>query len=106
VLSESRSALKRGRSRSILSQSKKSPYRTAFSYWKLNEDDKLSCVGKVVDSFAAYEKKYISNTFNVQVVDSLDSFYSDPRNRRIKMAHAVSLVVNGSQECRQTSWRG
>jgi hypothetical protein len=66
-----------------------------FSYWKLSEDNKLSCVSKVVDSFAAYETKYISNTSNVHVVHSLDSFYSDPRNRRIKMAHAVWLVVNG-----------
>jgi hypothetical protein len=65
-----------------------------FAYWKFDENDKSTCLGKVVESFATYESKYIASTSNAQLVYNLNSFYSDVRNRRVRTAYAVWIVVN------------
>ena len=49
---------------------------------------------KVANSYDSYMRKYLSNVTNGQLVDGLDKFYSDFRNRRIKVNDAVWLVLN------------
>ena len=66
-----------------------------FAYWRFDENDKSACLDKVVESFATYESKYISGTSNAQLIYNLNSFYSDARNRRIRTAYAVWIVING-----------
>ncbi len=69
-----------------------------FSYWEFAQDDaahgNADCVSKVGKSYNSLNDKYFSNVTNDQIVDGLDVFYSDYRNRRIKIADAVWLVVN------------
>ena len=54
-----------------------------------------SCISKVGESYNSYYTKYFSNVTNDQIVDGLNVFYSDYRNRRIRVSGAVWLVVNG-----------
>ena len=66
-----------------------------FSYWKLlKEKEKDSCIGEIAESYREHSAKYFNNITNVQLMDGLDSFYADFRNRRIRVANAVWLVVN------------
>jgi hypothetical protein len=67
-----------------------------FSYWAFVKDKKMNaCMGKVAESYADYGSKFFKNATNGQIVDGLDSFYADFRNRSIRVADAVWLVVNG-----------
>lgn len=67
-----------------------------FSYWSFFKNKKMNaCSEKVLDSYNEYNSKYFNNVTNVQIVDGLNSFYADYRNRKIKIADAVWLVVNG-----------
>lgn len=65
-----------------------------FSYWPLLKDDKDSSVAKIATAYHEYVSKYLSNVTNVQLVDGLDTFFSDYRNRRIETSNAVWLVLN------------
>jgi hypothetical protein len=69
-----------------------------FSYWGMTkESDKkvmTPCMSDVNKSFSDYSDKYFSNVTNDQLVDGLDNFYKDYRNRKIKVPDAVWLVVN------------
>lgn len=66
-----------------------------FSYWKFaNKKEMNSCMGKVAESYNEYSAKYFKNVTNMQLVDGLDSFYADFRNRSIQVADTVWLVVN------------
>ncbi len=51
-------------------------------------------MGKAIESYADYSSKYFKNVTNVQIVDGLDSFYTNFRNRYTRVADAVWLVVN------------
>jgi len=70
-----------------------------FSYWDLPvQKDKReadTCQDKTVRSYHQNQKKFFSNVTNDQIVDGLDTFYTDYRNRRIMVDAAVWLVVNG-----------
>ena len=69
-----------------------------FSIWKwLRASNKAldPCLDKVAESYSEYNEKYLKNVTNGQLVDGLDNFYSDYRNRRITLKNAVWLVVNG-----------
>ena len=66
-----------------------------FSYWGMTEGKNTDCAGKAVGSFYSYKKKYLADVTNDQIVDGLDSFYSDYKNRRILIPDAVWLVANG-----------
>jgi hypothetical protein len=66
-----------------------------FSYWGMSEKENTNCAGAVSSSYFNYYKKYFSNITNLQVADGLDAFYSDYRNRRIKIMGATWIVVNG-----------
>jgi hypothetical protein len=69
-----------------------------FSYWGMTkESDKkvmTPCMSDVNKSYSDYSDKYFSNVTNDQLVDGLDNFYKDYRNRKIKVPDAVWLVVN------------
>src|SRR5438128_4084001 len=56
-----------------------------FSYWgTFEKDNKDRCTAEAIASYREYQDKYLLNISNDQVVDGLDEFYSDYRNRRIK----------------------
>jgi hypothetical protein len=63
-----------------------------FSFWK-SVDDKV-CAPKIMESYDSYNDKYMKGVTNGQLVDGLDDFYKDYRNRRIKVHNAVWLVSN------------
>jgi hypothetical protein len=66
-----------------------------FSYWDFADKvDMWNCVQKVADSYREHESKYLKHVTNRQLVDGLDSFYADFRNRRIQIYGAVWLVLN------------
>jgi len=70
-----------------------------FSYWEFWEDKKKDkakekCLYDVAKSFSSNYKKYFGNVTNDQIVDGLDTFYSDYRNRSIRVHGAIWLVVN------------
>jgi hypothetical protein len=67
-----------------------------FSYWGIIDENKNDpAVSQVGSSFSKYTKKYMSNVTSSQLVDGLDKFYGDYRNRRIRVEAGVWLVVNG-----------
>jgi hypothetical protein len=66
-----------------------------FSYWAFSNDDKKGeCLSDVTKSFVSFSEKYLQNVTNGQLVDGLDAFYSDYRNRSISIDDAVWLVAN------------
>ena len=67
-----------------------------FSFWQFsNSKDraKQSCNSLVGSSYVEYSEKYFSNITNIQISDGLDTFYSDYRNRKIKIDGAMWLVA-------------
>ncbi|MEO8399830.1 MAG: hypothetical protein ABI550_08470 [Ignavibacteriaceae bacterium] len=67
-----------------------------FTLWGINDLENLSQYkAQVEKAFRGYEKKYLSNVANTQIVDGLDSLYRDYKNRRIHVVRAVWIVVNG-----------
>ena len=52
-----------------------------------------SAYSKASKSVSDYQSKYFSGLVNGQLADGLDLFYSDYRNRSIKVSVAVWLVV-------------
>ena len=65
-----------------------------FSYWEFIHDDKSGCMLKVSTSYSNFVGKYFKDVTNGQLVDGLDDFYSDYRNRRILLSNAIWLVSN------------
>jgi len=67
-----------------------------FASWQFMDDPQSeACLKKVLLSSIEYEKKYLSNVKVGQLVDGLNDFYSDYRNRGIAIDRAVWLVLNG-----------
>jgi hypothetical protein len=67
-----------------------------FSVWGFTDDPQgESCLKKVILSTTGFEEKYLSNVKAAQLVDGVDTFYSDYRNRGISTHNAVWLVLNG-----------
>jgi hypothetical protein len=64
-----------------------------FSYWGVEKDD-INTATNVASSYSKYADKYLTNVTSGQLVDGLDTFYSDFRNRRIKVSNGVWIVVN------------
>ncbi len=62
-----------------------------FAHWGFDYTDE-ACFKKVVDSFEEYNK-YAAHVTSSQLSDGLDSFYSDYRNRKIRMTDAVWVVL-------------
>jgi hypothetical protein len=66
-----------------------------FSVWKFLKDKTANeCTSKAHESYNDFLAQYFRNVTNGQVVDGLDSFYSDYRNRSILVHDAVWLAVN------------
>src|ERR1700737_4718265 len=66
-----------------------------FSYWGIVDKQKNDpAMTKVANSYDSYMQRYLTNVTNGQLADGLDKFYSDFRNRRIKVNSAVWLVLN------------
>jgi len=63
-----------------------------FSYWGLPKGGEQ--MSKVVASYDSYGTKYLSGVTNTQLVQGLDVFYEDYRNRRIRVHGGVWLVLN------------
>jgi hypothetical protein len=67
-----------------------------FSVWGIDQSD-ANCKDAaklVASSYSDYRSKYLSNVTNIQILDGLDAFYSDARNRGILVNGAVWLVLN------------
>ncbi|HTH74700.1 MAG TPA: hypothetical protein VL635_09875 [Trinickia sp.] len=66
-----------------------------FSQWKWDVTSKegLSKASSALDSYNTEAQKYISNVTVGQIVDGLNQFYSDFRNRNIMIHDAVWLVL-------------
>lgn len=68
-----------------------------FSYWGILKDSgnkETPCISDSHKSFDGFSAKFFSHVTNYQLVDGLDSFYKDFRNRRIRVPDAVWVVVN------------
>jgi hypothetical protein len=67
-----------------------------FSFWKYASDKKSqqTWIPLTWESYGEYTQKYLNNVTAGQLIEGLDSFYSDYRNRRIRVSDAVWLVAN------------
>lgn len=67
-----------------------------FAMWGFMDDpESESCLKKVGLSTIEYEDRYLSKVKVAQLVDGIDAFYSDYKNRSISTHNAVWLVLNG-----------
>lgn len=66
-----------------------------FSYWGMSKSSSSNCIEEINESYNNYCQKYFSKVTNDQLVDGIDSLYSDYKNRRIMVTNAVWIVVNG-----------
>jgi hypothetical protein len=67
-----------------------------FSVWGIGPGD-ANCkdAAKLVEgSYSDYRGKYLARVTNIQILDGLDGFYSDARNRSILTNGAIWLVLN------------
>lgn len=67
-----------------------------FSMWKyMHADDSAhkACISNVSESYGEFMTRYLDNVTVGQIVDGLEAFYSDYRNRRIETHFAVWYVV-------------
>ena len=66
-----------------------------FSWWPLEGDDKTAdCVAHVIDAYRAQIRQYLGKLDNQQLATELDNFYREPKNKPIKVADAIWVVVN------------
>lgn len=65
-----------------------------FSLWKYRDKSEPACLSKNYESYNYYFDKYMKDVTSTQLVDGLDVFYKDYRNRKIDIASAVWLTVN------------
>jgi len=69
-----------------------------FSTWKYSHSTDAADVdasAKAFASYVEYTKKYLTNVTVGQIVDGLNAFYGDYKNRRIQTSGAVWLVLLG-----------
>ena len=66
-----------------------------LSYWNLIGDKQAGdALSRVAKSYSELSQRYFRNVTVGQLVDGLDVFYSDFRNRTIRVHDAIWLVVN------------
>jgi hypothetical protein len=63
-----------------------------FSYWGVRNDDTFA--PKAAASYEEYGSKYLEHVTNSQLVDGLDTFYADYRNRKLRIPDGIWLVLN------------
>jgi hypothetical protein len=61
-----------------------------FSFWKFIDDP---CAARAKDSYKEYSAKYSENVTNGQLVDGLDEFYKDYKNRKTILSQSVWIVL-------------
>jgi hypothetical protein len=67
-----------------------------FSYWGIiGKDPKASCSAEAVKSYSDLTAKYLTDVTDGQLVDGVDDFYKDYRNRKILIPNATWLVLQG-----------
>lgn len=64
-----------------------------FSYWGM-DSSKHDCLAEAIASFREYGNKYFKDVTNIQIVDGLNEFYKDYRNRKIKIIDSIWLISN------------
>jgi hypothetical protein len=64
-----------------------------ISSWSLLESKQKATASNVWESYYSYRDKYFTNVSNVQLLQGVDKFYSDFRNRRIAIDDAIWIVV-------------
>jgi hypothetical protein len=60
----------------------------------LDKNRNSPCLIKILNSFNTYDEKYFDNVTNGQIVDGLDVFYGDYRNKKILIGNAFWIVLN------------
>lgn len=68
-----------------------------FSLWELMDEDEnigCNCELEVIESYGKYSDLFMSNITNYQVVDGLNEFYADYKNRSIKIDSGFWVVLN------------
>lgn len=67
-----------------------------FSVWGVGQNSKdcKDAVKLVQSAYADYRAKYLTNVTSIRIVDGLDAFYSDAKNRGILVNGATWLVLN------------
>jgi hypothetical protein len=68
----------------------------SFDLWGLlnRGKEKEACAADADESFNTYTDKYGKNVSNVQIVNGLNTFYSDDKNKSIPIHGAVWIVLN------------
>ena len=65
-----------------------------FSYWGILDADRNDdAYEKAITSYKLYALRYIKNKTWTEIIDGVDVFYEDFRNRKIKITGAVWLVL-------------
>src|SRR5215469_1506360 len=67
-----------------------------FSVWGIGQSggDGKDAAKLVESAYSEYRAKYLTNVTNIRIVDGLDGFYSDAKNRGILVNGATWLVLN------------
>jgi hypothetical protein len=66
-----------------------------FSIWDFaGPKENEACLVQTLKSYDSFKGKYSQNVTNDQLADGLTTFYSDYRNRSIRIHDAVWLVLN------------
>jgi hypothetical protein len=63
-----------------------------FSFWI--DKYEPACLAKKHESYDRHFYKYMKNVTRTQLVDGVDVFYKDDRNRKLDLASAVWFTVN------------
>lgn len=68
----------------------------SFDLWGLLNQgkEKEACAADADESFKTYTDKYGKNVSNLQIVNGLNTFYSDDKNKSIPIHGAVWIVLN------------
>ena len=66
-----------------------------FSWWPLEANEKNSdCVPHVIDAYRSQVSQYLRTIDNQKLATELDGFYTEPKNKPIKLPDAVWIVAN------------
>ena len=69
-----------------------------FAYWDYagaKDPASQAATQKALSSFQKYSEKYMVNVTSGQLVDGVDAFYSDYKNRSIRIQDAAWIILKG-----------
>ncbi len=64
-----------------------------LSIWGV-DSSKIDCALEVVNSFNEHTSNYLQHVTGTQMLDGLDEFYKDYRNRNIMIKDSIWLILN------------